>query len=344
MLPFQTLVTIDKTAAMPVYRQIANGLVHLIRTGLVRPGTMLPPSREMAALLKVHRKTIVAAYEELFVQDWIETIPRKGVMVSNILPEIKPRSFKAGNLEPGYARIAGFKFQQLDTHIYHTPAPVGQRLVWNDGFPDARIAPVDQLLKGYRDCFQRSLLERFVVYGDQAGSFNLRKEIAGFLGETRGLHVDVPHVLTTRGAQMAIFIAARIILKPGSTVVVGEPNYAIANNVFRQFGAKLIKVPVDANGIDVKAIGKICKQEKPDLLSLIPHHQHPPTVTLSAERRMLLLQLIRKYKFPVIEDDYDYDSHYGRSFLLDLAMGDHGGRVTHIGSLTKTLASYIRSG
>ena len=83
---------------------------------------------------------------------------------------------------------------------------------------------------------------------------------------------------------------------------------------------------------------------KPAMLYIIPHHHHPTTVTLSAARRMKLLSLIREYKLPVIEDDYDYDFHYARSPILPLASADHDGYVIYIGSITKCFASSIRMG
>jgi GntR family transcriptional regulator / MocR family aminotransferase len=143
---------------------------------------------------------------------------------------------------------------------------------------------------------------------------------------------------------MSIYLAARMILKQGATVIVAEPNYFMANMIFQQCGAKLVNVAVDDNGIDVDTIEKICTRKKPDLLYIIPHHHHPTTVTLSADRRMKLLKLIRAYKLPVIEDDYDYDFHYSSSPILPLASADHGGNVIYIGSLTKALAPSIRIG
>jgi GntR family transcriptional regulator/MocR family aminotransferase len=143
---------------------------------------------------------------------------------------------------------------------------------------------------------------------------------------------------------MAISLAARMILKKGSLVLVGEPSYLNANLIFQEAGASLERIPVDENGMDVEKIGKICRRKKPDLLYIIPHHHHPTTVTLSADRRMKLLELINTYQFPVIEDDYDYDFHYGRSPILPLASADHGSRVIYIGSFSKILSSSIRIG
>src|SRR5262249_34331262 len=141
----------DKTVPVPVYRQIANHLVTHIREGIIQPGAMLPGSRELAAMLQVHRKTVVAAYEELNAQDWIETLPRKGVRVSVQLPEIKPRSFNAATRIPAYAGDTGFPFD-VQVPLPSVPAwYTGQTLVIDDGFPDVRLAPIDSLLREYRN-------------------------------------------------------------------------------------------------------------------------------------------------------------------------------------------------
>ncbi len=344
MLPFQTLITINKSLPTPVYQQIANGIIGLIQAGTLKPGSFLPSSRILAEMLALHRKTIVAAYEELMAQDWVETISRKGIMVARNLPELKPRSFRAatpvspyhGKVPVFYRRISAIK-------------PVGNRekayrFVVNDGFPDSRIAPVDMLFRQYRYFLQRPASDRQNMYGSPAGTLNFRTALARFLSGTRGLNIDISNLLITRGAQMAIYIAAALLVKPGALVIVGEPNYGTANSIFEHFGATLMKVPVDENGIDVDMIEKLCRKKRPDMLYIIPHHHHPTTVTLSAARRMKLLSLIREYKLPVIEDDYDYDFHYARSPILPLASADHGGYVIYIGSITKCFASAIRMG
>lgn len=343
MLPFKILIPVNKSLATPVYQQIANKLISLIHEGVIRPGTALPSSREMAALLEVHRKTIVAAYEELAAQDWITTVLRKGVIVSKDLPEIKPRSFKAATKTSAYEGNAIFNFSALKLSASQMVA-AGHRLIINDGFPDARLAPVDQLLKEYNRLFHLPAMQRKIVYGDLAGALSLRMALAKFLAETRGLNISENNMLITRGAQMAVYIAASMIIKPGSTVIVGEPNYGMANMLFEYCGAKLLRVPVDENGIDVNAIEKICKKKKPGLLYIIPHHHHPTTVTLSSQRRMQLLALIRQYNFPVIEDDYDYDFHYNSSPILPLASADHNGNVIYIGSITKSFTSSLKVG
>jgi GntR family transcriptional regulator/MocR family aminotransferase len=336
MLPFKTLISIHRKRIPSVYLQIANRLTELIRNGILKPGTRLPSTRALAGLLQVHRKTVVAAYEELNAQDWIESIPRKGVIVSKHLPEIKPRTFKSLEKSSGYPEKAAFSFRKINSFPIRPAKPADHRLIINDGFPDSRIAPIDTLLKEYRLLFHKQSVQRRVMFGDESGSQNLRSAIARFLTESRGLNITEANILVTHGAQMAISLASNSILKPGSIALVAEPNYRIANMIFEHSGAKLLRVSVDEHGIDVDAIEKICRKKKPDLLYVIPHHHHPTTVTLSAERRMKLLHLIRKYRFAVIEDDYDYDFHYSSSPILPLASADHDGLVIYIGSLAKT--------
>lgn len=344
MLPYKILLPINKSLVAPVYQQIANKLISLIHEGVIRPGTPLPSTREMAAILQVHRKTVIAAYDELAAQDWITTVLRKGVMVSKDLPEIKPRSFKAAARTSSYAGNSSFTFSSIIIPPTQMSNAGNHRIIINDGFPDARIAPVDLLLKEYQRLYLLPAVQRKIVYGDLAGALNLRLALSKFLNETRGLNISENNMLITRGAQMAIYIAAAIIIKPGTTVIVGEPNYGMANMLFEHLGAKLLRVPVDENGIDVDAIEKICKKKKPGLLYIVPHHHHPTTVTLSSQRRMQLLALIRQYNFPVIEDDYDYDFHYNSSPILPLASAEHNGNVIYIGSITKSFTSSFKVG
>lgn len=344
MLPFPTLIRVDRNTDAAVYQQIANQLVTLIRDGRIQPGSRLPGSREMAALLKVHRKTIVAAYEELNAQDWIEIIPRKGISVSRHLPELKPRTFKAATKATAFTGPAGFPFPNKFSMPSFDPPKQPHRLQINDGFPDYRLAPMDLLLRAYKSLLTERQYKKFIPQTSFAGTIPLRETMTRFLTETRGLRIQPENLIITHGAQMAIFIAAQLILDKGDYVIVSRPNYYIANKTFEQAGARLLGVPVDDQGMDVDAIESLCRKKKIRMLYIVPHHHHPTTVTLSMDRRMRLLDIIRRYKIAVIEDDYDYDFHYSSGPILPLASADHEGNVIYIGSLTKTLNPSIRLG
>lgn len=104
------------------------------------------------------------------------------------------------------------------------------------------------------------------------------------------------------------------------------------------------RVSIDEDGIDVDEIEKICKRKRIRAVYVTSHHHYPTTVTLSAARRMKLLQLAEKYGFIVIEDDYDYEFHYDSSPILPLASADRCGMVIYIGSFSKTISPGIRVG
>lgn len=343
-LPFSTLIAVDRQSPVPIFRQVANSLIELIKNGKIKAGYQLPASRDMATMLNLNRTTVVAAYEELQAEGWLEVIKRKGNFVSQQLPVTSPRLFEVSTPE---------KFLSKDQKTFYRPVAVRlpkkrqlkpHQLMINDGYPDARIAPLDLITDRYKFLSGRPNVYNKLLTDGPKGSISLRTELALFLSKTRALHIDPEQVLITHGAQLAIFVAASMILQPGSTVIVGDLNYVLADRLFEQLGAKLIKVKVDQDGIDVDAIENICKQSTPSLLYIIPHHHHPTTVTLSGERRVKLLDIIRRYRLPVIEDDYDYDFHYGNAPILPLASAAHDGYVLYIGSISKTLAPTIRLG
>lgn len=346
MLPFKTLIKIDEKSAIAVYRQIADCLIIMITDGVIQPGTFLPSTREMAVLLDKHRNTIVAAYEELITQDWIETLPRIGIRVSTHLPLTKPRSFQESEKNQTYSNPAKFSFKNNipGAAAEHNFPLKSTSIIINDGFPDADLAPFESMLREYRKLMQGSRLKKLMSLKDFGGTHALKNSTVDFLNDSRGLNISTDNLLITRGAQMAIYLAAAMILEPGDNVLVSDPSYYIADEVFKQLGANLIRVPVDEHGMDIEEVENALKNTKIRLLYIIPHHHHPTTVTMSQLRRTRLLELIRSYQLPVIEDDYDYDFHYSNSPVLPLASSTHDSNVLYIGSFTKLLAPSCRIG
>ncbi|MXV14759.1 PLP-dependent aminotransferase family protein [Hufsiella ginkgonis] len=345
MLPYTTLITFDKAAGTSVYLQISTSLVRNIRSGLLQPGTRLPGTRELARQLGVHRKTVIAAYNDLYAQNWITVAPRKGFTVAGSLPELKPQPWKRPVKELHQASMpVPFNSVINSGVLTYEPGKTPPRLVIDDGFPDPRLAPLPLLLREYRSRLANQYAPRQASGTLAAGSIALREALSGYLYNTRGIRTGLPGVLVTHGAQMSIFLAASLLVKPGDLVVVGEPGYPVASYSFAQLGAKILKVPVDEHGMDTDALAEACRNARPKLVYVIPHHHHPTTVTLSPQRRMHLLELAATCNFAIIEDDYDYDFHYTSSPYLPLASSDHGGRVVYIGSFAKSLAASVRIG
>jgi GntR family transcriptional regulator/MocR family aminotransferase len=117
-----------------------------------------------------------------------------------------------------------------------------------------------------------------------------------------------------------------------------------ANQTFKLAGADLVFIPVDKEGMDIDRIEQLCKKKVPKMIYIIPHHHRPTTVTLSAERRMRLMNLVCKYGIALLEDDYDFDYHFTSNPLLPLASLDTGGHIIYVGSFCKSIAPGIRIG
>ncbi|MBO9153510.1 PLP-dependent aminotransferase family protein [Chitinophaga sp. GCM10012297] len=337
----------------PLYLQLESEIIQLICRGVLKPGQALPSSRDLAESLKINRKTVVAAYEELGAQGWVESRDRSGVYVSSDLPETSVRSTGQNGKKPVRSGQPGYKFMKRPSNVATgtapsrtTNAPGARPLLYkiDDGFPDPRIAPIDELVREYRRLGKSRLANQFLMYGPEHGSYRLRVELAKFLNRTRGMQITEKEVLITKGTQMAIYLATQLLVRPGDSVFVPEPGYIDANQAFRMAGANLAYIPVDKDGMDVDRIEQLCKKKPPKLIYIIPHHHRPTTVTLSAERRMRLMSLAGKYGFALLEDDYDFDYHFTSNPLLPLASVDTGGHIIYVGSFCKSIAPGIRIG
>jgi len=338
----------------PLYQQLESEIIQLICRGILKPGQVLPSSRELAQSLQLNRKTVVATYEELDAQGWVETKERSGVYVSSRLPDTSDRTIKENNQklirsrQPGYPLIieqASEGPSITDPNMdYDTPGTSAPLYRIDDGFPDPRLAPIEELMREYRRFGKGHLTNRFLMYGPEQGSYRLRVELAKFLNRTRGMQVTENEILITKGTQMALYLTTQLLIHPGDIVFVPEPGYRFANQTFKMAGANLVFIPVDKEGMDVDRIEQLCKKKVPRMIYIIPHHHRPTTVTLSAERRMRLLTLASKYGFALIEDDYDFDYHYTSDPLFPLASFDNGGHIVYVGSFCKSIAPGVRIG
>ncbi|MBC9796564.1 PLP-dependent aminotransferase family protein [Sinomicrobium weinanense] len=345
MLPYKTVIKLDKKACTPLYIQLCNQVIQLIKCGVLAPSTKLPGTRWMADTLQVHRKTVIAAYDELMAQDWIEVRPAKGTFVNGSLPLVEQQPISGTGLAEKARQKAGFSFiQRKHLNSRDTEFPRKGILGLDDGVPDNRIAPIEEIARVYRNIVKKSYNRRHLSYGSIYGNMELREALADYLNDTRGLSTSPDNILITRGSQMGIYLSARLLLAQGENIVVGETNYRSANKVFIETGGRLNRVRVDENGMVTSDVEALCKKKKIRAVYVTSHHHHPTTVTLSAPRRMHLLELSQKYHFAIVEDDYDYDFHYCNAPILPLASGDSGGNVIYIGALCKIVAPAIRVG
>lgn len=343
-VPYRSFISIDRQATTPVYLQLVHQFIHAIQRGYLPQGHKLPGSRKLSTLLGVHRNTVVAGYAELDAQGWIDIMPNRGTFVCG-LKTTKPLKIKNGTAgrSSGYPQQAGFPFRKW-TVLDNPFDPSAAGLVLDDGLPDTRLSHVSYLSRLYHINMKRRGNLPKLGYNNRPGSTYYKENLANFLNLTRGLHIADNNLLVTRSLELSVYIVAETLLSPGDQVVVGELSYFATNMIFQKAGARILTVPVDDDGLDVRAVEKLCQTRPFRMLYITSHHHYPTTAAFSAQRRSELLALSAKYRFIILEDDYDYDFHFGNSPLLPMASADTDGMVVYVGTFGKSMAAGFRSG
>lgn len=333
------LLKLNKGSETPLFRQLTLQLMELIQSGILPAGYALPGSRIFARKLGIHRKTVVAALDQLVIQGWLETVPGKGTFVAENLKPFEPVKLKAASSEKGNAPgLIISEHLQRELHV------VNQKYHLDDGLPDPRLAPTTELAGAYKTSLTKGHLYPKYTYADTKGHGYLRQVLCDYLRETRGLKLTKDQVMITRGVTQALYLCIQGLLEKGDKVAVGELNWESANANFLYHEMKLVKIKVDQEGLDTEDLEGLLQEHKIRMIYLTPHHQYPTTVIMPAHRRVKLIQLARKYGFYVFEDDYDYDFHYNTHPLMPLATVDHGDFVLYTGSFTKAISPVFRVG
>lgn len=337
-------ISVDKQDKTPPYLQIVRAVINEIKRDRHKKGELLPSSRDLAKDLGVNRKTVILAYDELVAQGWLQTEKARGTFVAKILPTAKRPIF---TFRPTLGSPAN---QELDFWRPSERKPIEVllrepgSLMFDDGAPDTRLVPVNELARAYRRSLLRMSRSNSLGYGDPRGSLELRSTTSAMLNADRGLNTTEEMVCLTRGSQMAIFLAARVLTRPGDTAVMETLSYPPARDAFSVNGVEVATVGLDEHGICLEDLEKICRKKRVRCVYITPHHQFPTTVSLPPARRIRLLALAEQFGFTIIEDDYDHEFHYSRRPLLPLASAHRWGKIVYIGSLSKLLTPSLRSG
>ena len=340
--PYESFILINRNSEISIYMQISNQLINAIQRGVLPFGIKLPGTRALSIILQVHRNTIVAAYDELLAQGWVESLPNKGTFVigKNQEKPFQIQDFEKNNLEH-YPKSTGFSFKT--SNILDNPFEYSDcEYIFNDGVPDIRLTQIDHHSRIYSSILKRKAHK--IGQYNQDGSEFFKKNLSQFLNLSRGLPISKNNLLITRSTEMSIYIVSEILLSAGDVVLVGELSYFSVNMIFQKAGVKILPISIDDEGINVEEVREACKKQKIRMLYLTPHHHYPTTVTLSAKRRLELLNLANEFGFIILEDDYDYDFHYDKSPILPLASADTNGMVIYIGSFGKSLVPGFRTG
>ncbi|MBP9600545.1 MAG: PLP-dependent aminotransferase family protein [Lutibacter sp.] len=341
----EQLINLDTSKSQPQYLQASEQIINGIQRSYLPKGTILPGTRMLSQLLKIHRNTAVAIYEELASQGWVEIIPNKGTFVLD--PKQKTSKIKATSQKVNeaytYAKTTGFPFQ--DTfHLASTIQFSNAKYYINDGKPDLRLHPVHQFSKWYSASMKRkTIINKWNRSVDFSNSL-FQTQLCNYLNATRGFHINSKNLVNTRSTEMSLYVVSQLLLKQNDIVLVGYLSNYASNMIFQQTGATIKTIPVDINGLDIEYIKKHFVKHSIRCVYICAHRDYPTVVTLSAERRLELLQLAKEYGFAIIEDDYDYDFQYEGSPMLPMASSDANGLVIYLGKLGQSLFPSFQTG
>lgn len=335
-------ISLDAGSNSPIYRQLYDWFQQAILEGRLRAGQRLPSTRALAAELKVSRIPVLAAYEQLQAEGYLESFVGAGTCVA--------RSIPAGVSRPVSKTPAGASRRNSPRRISRNV----ECAMSSPLFPDTRILGAFRACVPALDLFPTgiwsALLARharradteLMTYGDPMGYAPFRATIAEYLGSVRAVRCDASQIMVTAGSQHGLQIATRTLIEAHDAVWLEDPGYPRARRTLLMAGARPVPVPVDRDGLDVDT--GIRRYPDARAAFITPSHQYPTGVTMSATRRMLLLDWASRAGSWIIEDDYDSEYRFDSRPVASLQGLDSDDRVIYIGTLSKVLFPALRVG
>ena len=319
--PADLLVELDRSRPRGLRTQLEHGLRQAITRGSLPPGTVLPPSRVLAAELDVSRSLVVGSYEQLTIEGYLEARQGSGTRV---------RAQGAG----------GSQDAAVPEPAPYWPVPVGpDGRTSSGGLPDPALFPRSQWLRHYRDVLW-GLPGDGLLYPPPRGVHELRTALTAYLGRVRGVRARPEQIVVCGGFSQGLALICRALRRRGVTrIAVEDPCFRLHRTLITTAGLEPVPVPVDEQGMLTSRLGGL----DVGAVLLSPAHSYPSGVVLSADRRVELLDWARAADAFVIEDDYDAELRYDRLPIGSL-QGLDPERVIYGGTVSKVLSPALRLG
>lgn len=335
-------VVIDKKSEKAVYIQIFEQIRRQILAGELQPGFRLPSERKLANSLGVNRTTVLNAYRELKADNLIGSLIGNGTIVLSYQEKFNncdsPR-------EPAWNQIFSQYADRFESYLVKDLLELASRkdvISFATGIASPESGPL-QALEGIEREIVESNNYKPLIHSPTEGFLSLRKAVCGLMLK-RGVYCKSDEVMMLSGSQQGIDLAARIFLDPGDIVVVEEPTYFPAIQVFKTSGARIISVPVDEKGMRVDLLEQLLHRYRPKLIYTIPTYQNPTGTEMELDRRKRLVELSSKYNVIILEDDAYGDLCYENNLLSSLKSIDNDGYIIYLSTFSKNIYSGLRLG
>lgn len=316
-----------------VYDTIAKG----IATGEWKESDKLPSVRVMAERLKVHRLTVLKAYQQLLEDGIVEVKYKSGYFVASMaggdvsadsLASSPPWEYQARSLYVNRSRLS-------DIHRHQVDYQMSEALIDPALLPNAFLS---NHVKQVFDMYPKVLS----TYSSVSGDLELREEMARYFMEKQGIAVHPEELLITTGSQQAIDLISRSLVKSGDAVLIERPTYSPAIDVFVQQDVNLLPIEITPQGYDLEHIEYMMRTEMPKLFYMNPTFQNPTGYTVPATQRKALVELAERYECILVEDEVYHDIYFGDPPPLPFFYFDTEGYVIHIRSFSKYVAPGLR--
>jgi len=333
------MVRFDRRLRASLQAQLYRQIRELIISGQLRPGLRIPSSRDLVGMLGVSRNTIVYALDRLVAEGYLISRIGSGIYVAN-LPTRATISVavKTSNSATKSARVSRMATRLLTENI-SPEYPSNKVRPFRPCQPAVEYFPIRSWNRA-RSYALRAEPREIFGEGEAAGLARLRRALAGYLRDARGVRCTAEQIVITAGTQQALSLIASLLLDAGDPVWIEDPGYLGARAVFRSWGARLIAVPIDSDGLSISDR----LTELPRLIYCTPSRQFPLGTTMTINRRLALLEFARQNDVWIVEDDYDSEFRYVDRPLPSLQGLTGNGNVIYTGSFSKVLFPSLRLG
>ena len=330
-----SLVRVDARERRTLQEQLVDQLRRMILEHALRPGQQLPSTRSLADQLAVSRNTVLAVFDQLVSEGYLQGAHGSGTYVSAELPDrylgVGPagRAVRESRVAPS---IAG---------NVSVDSPPGAIVVkpFRPCVPSVAEFPVETWERLRRRVLNRSGV-RLLQYGAPAGDERLREQIAIYLRDYRGVRCVADQIIVTAGAQQAFNLIGRALGGPGAGIWFEDPGYVDARLAFENAGMTIVPQGIDAEGLTIPA----WRAGAPRVVYTTPSRQFPLGTTMSLARRMEWLRFAAQHDLWLVEDDYDSEFRYEGRPLPSLQGLMPEARVVYVGTFSKSLYPSLRMG
>lgn len=326
---------------LPLVQRLYRPLREWIQQGRLPTGHRLPSTRLLARELGVGRNTLLAAFDQLTAEGFLETRPGAGTFVCDLPFERLARQTTAPSCM-ATRDASPLELSRRGNALLRFCATLGSRGgAFTPGLPALDRFPRETWQRLLKHHLHRAPSD-WLGYRTDGGVAALREELADYLSLSRSVRCRPEQILIVQGAQQGFELIARMLADSGDQVWIEEPGYGGAQACFQASGLDLLPLPVDEEGLD--PLHPDTQGTSPRLIYVTPSHQYPSGVTMSLARRLALLEAAERHDAWVIEDDYDSEFRYGQRPIAALQGLQESARVIYVGTFSKVLYPGLRLG